>query len=1011
MASPHPPSPAFPVHPETLPKDGNPEKAALGLDRWVTAARDTGDQGLSRDVEDLIATADIGALLRATFANSPFLTALAAHDPQYTRDLLVTGPDLAFSGIMETLATLRGDAIPESEADMARNLRELKRRAALTAGLADIAGAWDLGHLTRQLSAFADGAIGAAAAFLLRETAKKGAFRLADETTPERQSGLIILGVGKLGGRELNYSSDVDLIVLYDPDSIDTDDADGLQHQMVRLTQSLIRLLADRTADGYVFRTDLRIRPDPGSTPIAMSTLAAETYYESLGQNWERAALIKARVVAGDEEAGSRFLDMLRPFIWRRNLDFAAIQDIHSIKRQIHSHKGGAKIAVKGHNLKLGRGGIREIEFFAQTQQLIWGGRVPELRLSETIKTIEALEGFGQVSEEAAHDMGAAYDFLRRAEHRLQMTNDEQTHSLPDTDDGLLMIAHFMGYDTVEAFTEVLLGHLRNVETHYAALFEDAPSLGTGDTTEDGGNLVFTGGDVDPDTIRTLTNMGFKNPERVDAQVRGWHHGRYRAMRSTRAREILTELMPTILQALGKTADPDTAFTRFDEFLSKLPAGIQLFSLFHSRPNLLELVAEVMGSAPRLAERLARRPQILDGVLGRDFFNPLPDRDILIRELNDALAQSQTGTPEEALDISRRWAKERKFQVGAQILLGSCSIRVASHGLSDIAESLLVCLQPRMEADFTRRHGTFDGADQAKGIVTVAMGKLGSGELQPASDLDIIFVYDTPEGVETSNGDKPLVPSQYYARLSQRIINAITAQTAEGRLYELDMRLRPSGAAGPIASNLIAFDQYHEKESWTWEHMALTRARPISGPDALQDVAQDRIKAILTRPRDAGELLADVADMRARIERERHYDYVWEMKYQRGTIVDVEFIAQYLQLKHAHKHPDILAPSTRQALENARDLGLENADAMNDLVEGLDLWLGLQAVLRLAISGRFEADKEHMVSQGLMQTMCRVAGVPNKAALEDKIRTYTARIYDIYRELIEDPARDVTEKP
>ena len=356
------------------------------------------------------------------------------------------------------------------------------------------------------MSDFAEATLSAAVAHLLRQSARAGAFSLLHTDDPEHSSGLVILGMGKLGSRELNYSSDIDLIVLYDPNKFEMADASALHDHVVRLTRNLIRLMEERSTDGYVFRTDLRLRPDPGSTPIALSVVVAETYYESLGQNWERAAMIKARPVAGDRAAGAAFLKCLDPFIWRKSLDFAAIRDIHSIKRQINAHRGGGRVAIAGHNIKLGRGGIREIEFFVQTQQLIWGGREPRLRSAATVDSLLALADGGQIDRRTADELIDAYRVLRRVEHRLQMIDDEQTHSLPDSSEGLRDLATFLAYDDVDAMTRDLMATLRSVESHYADLFEDAPTLSVPSAAA--GNLVFTGGEPAPEPLDTIERLG-----------------------------------------------------------------------------------------------------------------------------------------------------------------------------------------------------------------------------------------------------------------------------------------------------------------------------------------------------------------------------------------------------------------------------------------------------------------------------------------------------------------------
>jgi len=982
--------------PAAFPSPADPERARLGAERWRDSVGAMDDADLVAFTDAVLGDAAARRVVDAVFGNSPFLTHCIEREPRFAFRLLRDGPDAARDHVFAGLGDTREGAVHGSEPSTP--LRVAKRQLALTTALADIAGAWGLEQVTGTLTDFAETALECASAYLLADLASQGAIHLTDPADPQKGSGLVVIGMGKLGARELNFSSDVDIIVLYDGERIVSSDPDRLQHTFVRLTRNLVRIMEERTAEGYVFRTDLRLRPDPGSTPPALSVQAAESYYEALGQNWERAAMIKARPVAGDREAGTAFLDHLKPFIWRKNLDFAAIPDIHSIKRQIHAHRDGERIAIAGHNIKLGRGGIREIEFFAQTQQLIWGGRHPELRCQATVSTLNTLVAGGFVGADTADNLIETYGFLRRVEHRLQMVDDEQTHSLPKGADQLRALALFLGYADAEAFGDALLNNLRAVEACYADLFEDAPALSVDD--EIAGNLVFTGSDPDPETLETLARLGFRNVEAVDRAIRGWHHGRCRAMRSQRARELLTELMPILLKALSETGDPDTAFLAFDAFLNALPAGIQLFSMLHSNPHLLELVAETMGGAPGLAKHLSRHPSVLEGVLTADFFDPPPFAEFLSFELDVLLDRSSD--IEEVLDVSRQWANDRKFQVGVQSLRGHLDAPAATLALSNIADAALAGLLPRVEAEFAAAHGILPGC----GMAVIAMGKLGGREMTATSDLDLIFVYGTPEESAVSDGDRPLSAPQYFARLSQRLINAVTAPTSEGRLYEVDMRLRPSGKAGPIAVSYASFDRYQSTEAWTWEQMALTRARVIAGPAALAADINTTIRAVLTRERDPDALLADVADMRARMDDEHHTDSIWEIKHLRGGIVDIEFIAQYLQLRYAHERPDILSPNTTAALMAIRDAGVVDTGIADDLIVSLALWQEVQARLRLALSGRVEAQGADDAPRVLVQALVGVGGTKDIETLDALVRRRSEKIYGHFIRLIEDPARD-----
>ena len=971
-----------------LPRPADSEMAARHRDRWLEVAQE-GEPELLAFAQSMLQEADKARLLDAVFGNSPFLSHCLIQETAFLRRLFDLGPDDCFR---QLLAELRQEQGQQTDTNaLMKALRIAKRRTALMTGLADIAGIWDLDAVTGALTDLADCALSLASSHILRLEHQAGNIALPFPEEPERDSGLVVLGMGKHGGRELNYSSDIDIIVFYAPEKLPYHGRKSLGEMFVKLAKELVRIMEERTAQGYVFRTDLRLRPDPGSTAAAISLVAAELYYEGFGQNWERAAMIKARQVAGDPVSGQAFLKILRPFIWRKHLDFAAIQDIHSIKRQINAHKGGGKIAVAGHNIKLGRGGIREIEFFAQTQQLIWGGRDVTMRTSRTCEALVALTQAGQVQPQAAEELTEAYHFLRRLEHRLQMTDDKQTQTLPAEDGPLTALAVFMGFEGIADFSEALTARLRTVETHYAALFEDAPRLDA-----PCGNLVFTGSEEDPETLKTIGNMGFANAEGVSSAIRGWHHGRVRATRSTRARELLTELTPMLLQALAATAEPDAAFNRFDAFLSSLPAGVPLFSLFHANPVLLELVAEIMGDAPRLAENLARNTNLLDGVVSAGFLDALPPPEQLAEDMRRSLALVGEDV-QELLDQARRWANEQKFRIGVQTLRGMIEPAQAARHLSDIADAALMVVQPLMEADFARIHGICPGA----GAVLIAMGKMGSREMTAASDLDLILVYDVPEGVEQSDGNKPLSPSLYYARLTQRIIAAITSKTAQGELYEVDMRLRPSGNSGPIAASLASFSQYQESAAWTWEHMALTRARLVTGPAALQDAVRAVIEKTLRRPRDPAKLLFDVSDMRRRMAGQHKSDNVWEVKHLRGGMVDIEFIAQYLQLRWAAEHPSILKGGTSESLTEAAHLGLlAEADA-ELLLESMRMWSAIQQVLRQTIQGSFFED--HAPGR-LKEVLVRAAGATHFDGLKQLMADRAAAVLAVFQRLIDEPA-------
>ncbi len=936
------------------------------------------------NLQDHIAKPQVRGMLNGIFGASPYLTDLILRNPSSLAECLGSDPseylDALCQGLVEKMAHTE-----TLEAAM-RCLRIYKQNIALLTALADLADVWDIMTTTEALTKAADTVLTAAVRFLLCQAMKKGDYLPVDPDQPEEGSGYIVLAMGKHGAYELNYSSDIDLIVFYDPQCPQVREGLELGPFFVKITRDLVRLLQERTADGYVFRTDLRLRPDPGATQVAISTDAGLVYYESAGQNWERAALIKARIVAGDQVAGNAFLEQLAPFIWRKYLDFAAIADVHAMKRQIHAFKGHGKIALEGHNIKLGRGGIREIEFFAQTQQLIAGGRQVELRTPRTLDALQMLAEKGWVSEDVTVSLSKSYRFLRRIEHRLQMIADEQTHNLPKDEQSLARIAQFSGFADIPAFAETLTAHLQSVQDHYAALFETVPDL-----SSEGGNLVFTGDDNDPGTLETLTQMGFSEPAKVISTVKAWHHGRYPAMRSARARERLTELHPVLLDALSKTVEPDAALLAFDKFLADLPAGVQLFSLLRNNPYLLRLIADIMGTAPRLARVLSRRSRMLDAVIDPGFFGVEPAEEVLHKLIDQALRGSEDF--QEYLDRARIVGQEQAFLIGVRILSGSIGAAQAGGAFALLAEQLIKSLKAEAEQEIARVHGVLDGGSAA----VLAMGKLGGHEMTANSDLDLIVIYDFDEKCEMSNGAKPLAASQYYARFTQRLISALSAPTAEGSLYEVDMRLRPSGKSGPVATRLGSFIDYQKNQAWTWEHMALTRARVISAPDPLKGHIEETIRTVLCQPRNAAKVASDIVEMRERIAKEHKTDNVWHIKHVRGGHVDLEFITQYLQLIHVVDHPNILDQNTEAALQKLADADLIDAEAAEMLIPAAQLYHNLTQILRLCVDDRFSPDS---ISEGLKVLLMRVGEAPDFDRLEARLAETLSNVKRFYDRVI-----------
>ena len=921
--------------------------------------------------------------LEAVAGGSPYLRALMLRDPQFLADLLSHAPEDLLTSLC---AGLHAAQTLTTQAEIMGALRHAKARASLLIALADLGEVWSVDEVTAALTRFADAMLGATVNWLLLDATRAGKFRSFDEKDPSRHCGYVVLAMGKHGAGELNYSSDIDLIILYDPETAPL--AEGVEPAtfFVRLTKRLVTILQDMTEDGYGFRVDLRLRPDPRATQVAIALEAAANYYESMGQNWERAAMIKARAAAGDIGLGMEFLLRLKPYIWRKYLDFAAIADVQSLKRQIHAVKGHGTIAVHGHNIKLGRGGIREIEFFVQTQQLIAGGRNPALRGLRTLEMLDALAEAKWISQGAADELKSAYRFMRGIEHRIQMVNDEQTHVLPQDEQAFESLARLSGFASPKDFEEKLRQTFELVQGHYSALFESAGELGT-----DTGSLVFTGGEDDPETIETLERMGFKRASEISATIRGWHFGRYSATRSGKSKELLTELMPQLLLALARSGEPDLAFLAFDKFIAGLPAGVQLFSMLKANPNLLDLIATILGTAPRLAEQLSARPRVLDAVLDPGFFDALPRASEIQAMIASVIPVG--ASLDEVVDRVRIIGREQMFRVGVRVLSETVSAVEAGASFSTIAELLLQRLHGSARQEMRMRHGDVAGGRSC----VIAMGKMGGREMTASSDLDLMLIYDSEPETENSSGAKPLSVNQYFTRLTQRLINSITAPTGEGVLFEVDMRLRPSGGQGPVATSLGSFRDYQKNSAWTWEKLALTRARVVSGDADLAQTISKAIAASLCAERDAATTRQDVLDMRRLMVKEQGSGGLWDIKRARGGLVEVEFVAQFLQLIHAQRHPEILDTNTHAALGKLAAAGFLKAGVAGDLKEACQLYHRITQVLRLCVTGVYDPAKS---PAGLNQLVARAAGVPDIRAADSLVNDTQKRVAGLFGELI-----------
>jgi glutamate-ammonia-ligase adenylyltransferase len=778
---------------------------------------------------------------------SPYLAGLLRKEAEWITGLADQTPDAMLQAVLRDVRAAELSA--QSGA-----FRQAKRRVALLAALADLGGVWALGQVTGALTGLADACVDSALKALVAAEIARGKLPGLSAEDAADAGGMAVLAMGKMGAGELNYSSDIDLICLFDETRFDPADYTEARAAFIRVTRKLTALLSEVTPEGYVFRTDLRLRPDASVTPVCIAMETAERYYESVGRTWERAAFIKARVCGGDIAAGQSFLDRLTPFVWRKHLDFAAIQDAHDMRLRIRDHKGlGGAFTLEGHNVKLGQGGIREIEFFTQTRQIIAGGRDRTLRVRGTVEGLDRLVASGWVEAQAASELQANYAYLREVEHRLQMLGDAQTHDLPSAPEGFARLAAFMGTDAHTLRAELT--------ERFAA---------TARLTED-----FFAPEASAATDSTLDYL------------EKWRS--LPALRSPRAAEIFQRVFPGIRAHLDAAGDPAQALQAFERFLSGLPAGVQVLSLFEANPQLTQLVADICAASAELAGYLSRNAQVFDAVLGGDFFSPWPGQAGLHAQL--AAQLSELGDYEAQLDLARRWQKEWHFRIGVHQLRGLIAPEEAAQQYADLAEAAVGGLFPFVVAQFSVKHGPQPG----RGAAVVAMGSLGAAQLSARSDLDLIVVYDAG-GAEGSDGPRPLTTRAYFARLTQALVTALSAATAEGKLYEVDMRLRPSGQAGPVATSLQSFESYQCDEAWLWEHMALSRARAVAGDSALVAEFGRVRRSVLTRSRRPEDVAQELDEMRRRLAEAGRTGSTWDVKLGPGGVQDIELFAQGLAL-------------------------------------------------------------------------------------------------------------------
>lgn len=791
-----------------------------------------------------------GAVARAR-TNSPFLAMVLDREP----DLAAMLED----GVLPGLEAARRDP----DLPVAQRLRIERRRLALIVAIGDLAGALDLTAVTGALSTFADRALD-----LAITTA------IAERTPDEAPQGFTALALGKLGSRELNYSSDIDPILLFDPETLPRRAREEPAEAAVRIGRRVVELLQARDSDGYVFRVDLRLRPAPEVTPIVLPVDAAIGHYESQALPWERAAFIRARAAAGDQGLGERFLDAIRPFVWRRALDYGAVGEIMAMSRLIRDHHAQGQAFGPGYDLKRGRGGIREVEFFAQIHQLIHGGRDPSLRAPATRDALAALAEAGRIDVGDAAVLAEAYTALRTIEHRVQMIDDRQTHSLPEGG-RLDAVARLHGLHDGAALLDVLSSNVERTARIYDSL---AAGEGEGLAT-------------DPVRLdQALARAGYADPLEARQHIERWRSGSYPALRSPAARRALEDVLPGLVAALGRAADANAAIARLDRILGRLPSAINFFRLIEAQPVLARLLGDILCHAPPLAEALGRRPELFDGLVDASALDPVGSVEALIETMRRGVAN---GDYQELLDHIRRVVGEKRFALGAQIVAGSSDPLEVAAGYARVAEAAVALLAEATTAEFRRRHGRVPDSE----LVILALGRLGGAALTHASDLDLIYLF-TGDYAAESDGEKPLGAVLYYNRLAQRLSGALSVPTASGPLYEIDTRLRPSGNQGPLVVSLDGFARYQQESAWTWEHMALTRARPIVGSASARAAVSRVIADVLGGERPPRDVVADAVKMRAEMAAHKPPRGSLDAKLLPGGLVDLEFAVHVTQLVH-----------------------------------------------------------------------------------------------------------------
>jgi len=891
--------------------------------------------------------------------SSPFLVNLMYKSPDIVRWLfLENGIDHARSGedMYAAVAATVDEATDFSALQKA--LRCFKRRDIVRIAARDLNGLAPLEEVMRELADLASSTLQVAYQVCRRCLIRDhGSPVLAGEDASLFEAEMTVIGMGKLGGRELNFSSDIDIIYFYESDKGETSGVESgsggrkgvisLHAFFNKLGEMISKALSQVTEDGFVFRVDVGLRPEGKSGDMAVSLRSAEIYYESWGQSWERTAMLKARPVAGSLALGEQLLKTLQPFIYRKYLDYNLIEDMKQMKQKIDASLARSREGEI--NLKLGRGGIREIEFFIQALQLVYAGKNPKLRERNSLRALDTLLAANLLGEDDHLKLRDAYRFLRSVEHRIQVVQERQTHNLPPKEEEMLALSRRSGYlrsNGLERFRAVLEEHRGYVSFIYGTLFHSRDEKLEQDIHPQ--VLFLLDPKADVDLVKDmLAERHFEDVDRAYENLISLRRGPARGNLTERSRRILEKIAPVLIQELFDSYDPDLALTNLERFMAVIATRSSYYALLAENSATIKLLVSLFGMSEFLSKILISHPELLDSLVARSGSSIAKDKETMQEELDALLEQSDYF--EDHLNILRCYRNEEFLRIGLNDIHGRLLQGEVTAQLSLLGEVCLAAASQLAVAElgrFGRPAWQQEGCAVQAHLAIVAMGKLGGGELNYHSDLDIIFVYDH-QGV--TDGEKQISNHEYFAKLAQKIISILTMQTREGYVYKIDTRLRPSGNSGPLVTSLDSFLEYHRKEAQIWERQALTKARVVLGDEPLAGQLHDIIRNTIYGTTIDEEGRQEIRRLRMRMENElaRESDGNYNIKTGRGGMVDVEFAVQYLQLKEGCHFHDLRTASTVGALKEIRTLGLIPEGGAETLLAGYKFLRKLENRLRI----------------------------------------------------------------